>query len=119
MHHLGVKSNRNSESKNVGCNGHPIFRPKPRRLRSALPAHQFLCSMHHYQMNSEEWNGILKMIQRRNGGDELLGGCHRCSSKTCDWSVSPPGRTDNPLVHDIHFLQIHRYIAVFPPFTPL
>ncbi|KAG8373616.1 hypothetical protein BUALT_Bualt11G0042800 [Buddleja alternifolia] len=101
---------------NAGSKGNdaPIC-PKPRRLGSALPA-QFLDnpfqSSKRYHVNCDGRSGILDIISDKRMDREESGGC---SSTTCG---SPPGRTDNPLVHDLHFLQIHHHMDGFPRLTP-
>ncbi|XP_011078952.1 uncharacterized protein LOC105162583 [Sesamum indicum] len=125
MHHLGVKREvlgTNSDTKNVGLKGKDIgpVCPKPRRLGSTLPAqflnHPCLCREHH-DADSDGRSGILDIIaEKRMDGRDEIGRCNRCW-----WSGSPPGRTNNPLVHDVHFLQIHggHMPDLFPPFTSI
>ncbi|KAK8569306.1 hypothetical protein V6N13_107140 [Hibiscus sabdariffa] len=76
--------------------------PKPRRVEPAIP--EFLkplkCTKHS-QHNSEGRSGVLKMIaDKTNDGRETA--CTGCWP-SC-YEGSPPGRTDNPLVHDVHFV---------------
>ncbi|KAL0380625.1 UNVERIFIED_CONTAM: hypothetical protein Sangu_0126800 [Sesamum angustifolium] len=134
MHHLGVKGEvigTNLDTKNAGLKGKdgPVC-PKPRRLGSTLPAqflnHPCLCRKNHDTEYSDGRSGILNVIaEKRMDGrdDEEVGRCKRWW-----WSAGspppppPPGRTNNPLVHDVHFLQIHGghmpdHLHLFPPFT--
>ncbi|KAK4430344.1 hypothetical protein Salat_1335100 [Sesamum alatum] len=124
MHHLAVKTElldtNYSDIKNVGLKGGndaPVC-PKPRRVGSTLPAqflnHPCLCRKLH-DRDSDGRSGILDIIaEKRMDGRDELGRCKRCSSPMMG---SPPGRTNNPLVHDVHFLQLHARMDLFPPFT--
>ncbi|KAJ9172622.1 hypothetical protein P3X46_015837 [Hevea brasiliensis] len=116
MHHLPVKSNLLDSGSNptklgFGGNNQPLC-PKPRRLGPAIP--EFLrplrCSKHS-QPISDGRSGILNLITDKGneGRESICGGC----SPSC-YSGSPPGRTDNPLVHDAHF--IHQ-MELLSPFT--
>ncbi|KAL3845006.1 hypothetical protein ACJIZ3_002409 [Penstemon smallii] len=124
MHHFAVKNNlfdTNEDTTNVqslGNNG-PIC-PKPRRPSSALPS-QFLdltvsCNKHcemYYDGRSAIQNTISNKKRDGGGGGES-------PLATCEWLESPPGRTENPLVHDVHFLRVHHqydHMNIFPPYT--
>ncbi|KAA8532017.1 hypothetical protein F0562_006841 [Nyssa sinensis] len=121
MHHLAVKSNLIIDTGpetttrlgfGVGGNCLPVC-PKPRRLPSAMP--EFLkppkCNKHS-QPNTDVRSGVLNMIAEKSidGREAICSGC----LPTC-YSGSPPGRTDNPLVHDVQF--IHQ-MELFSPLTP-
>ncbi|CAN6698846.1 unnamed protein product [Malus baccata var. baccata] len=109
MHQLGVKKSSNlllgsgsaTEANSAG-NAQPLC-PKPRRPGPAMT--EFLnpirCNKHS-QKNSDERSGALNMISEKEiyGGREYA--CTKCSP-AC-YSGSPPGRTHNPLVHDVQFL---------------
>ncbi|XP_019172226.1 PREDICTED: uncharacterized protein LOC109167626 [Ipomoea nil] len=114
MHHLQVKSNLNlvgtyNETimlNHGGSNEVPLC-PKPRRLAStALP--EFLkplrCTKHSQTSFDGGRSEILNIIggdhqKVRDGRDSTM--CSGCSP-SC-YSGSPPGRTDNPLIHDVQF----------------
>ncbi|EEF28345.1 conserved hypothetical protein [Ricinus communis] len=116
MHHLPVKSNlvdSGSETAKLcfGGNNQPLC-PKPRRVGPTVP--EFLkplrCS-NHSQPTSDGRNGILNLISdKRPDGSESI--CTGCSPS--NYSGSPPGRTDNPLIHDVQF--IHQ-MELLSPFT--
>ncbi|CAF2151307.1 unnamed protein product [Brassica rapa] len=80
--------------------------PKPRRVCPSLP--DFLkpvsCSLHssNCQQSSEGRSGVINIIDKPvEGGIE--------------WYVgSPPKRTGNPLVHDLHFVHCHDLLPNFP-----
>ncbi|XVE87481.1 hypothetical protein DITRI_Ditri18aG0120900 [Diplodiscus trichospermus] len=119
MQHLQVKSNlldSGSETNNkkfgLGGNEQPLC-PKPRRLRATFP--EILkpprCSKHS-QPSTEGRSGVLNMIAEKTiDGREPA--CSGCCSPSC-YAGSPPGRTGNPLVHDVHF--IHQ-MELLSPFT--
>ncbi|KAF5753071.1 hypothetical protein HS088_TW01G00989 [Tripterygium wilfordii] len=109
MHHLPVQSNladSDLEKTKLGfeVNGHhqPLC-PKPRRLGSPIP--EFLkplrCSKHS-QEDINGRNGILNIIAEKRNDHGREATCTGCSPRC--YSGSPPGRTDNPLVHDVHFI---------------
>ncbi|XP_058180655.1 uncharacterized protein LOC131299103 isoform X2 [Rhododendron vialii] len=85
--------------------------PKPRRLGSAVP--EFLkplkCNKHSQQI-TDEGIGILGMISEKttNERESVCTGC----SPSC-YSGSPPGRTSNPLVHDVQFTHQMELFATF------
>ncbi|KAG6703030.1 hypothetical protein I3842_07G064700 [Carya illinoinensis] len=118
MHHLaGGKSNlvdSGSDANNLasrGNNDHPLC-PKPRRLGAAIP--EFLkpqrCSKHS-QFNTDGRKDILNIISEKNtdGRETVCNGC----TPSC-FPGSPPGRTGNPLVHDVQF--VHQ-MELVSPFT--
>ncbi|KAF2540075.1 hypothetical protein F2Q68_00030798 [Brassica cretica] len=81
--------------------------PKPRRVCPSLP--DFLkplsSSLHssNCQQSSEGRSGILNIIDK-----PIEGG-------TIEWYTgSPPKRTGNPLVHDLHFVHCHDLLPNFP-----
>nr|GMC54274.1 uncharacterized protein LOC109167626 [Ipomoea batatas]GMC67721.1 uncharacterized protein LOC109167626 [Ipomoea batatas] len=99
-----------------GSNEVPLC-PKPRRLASALP--EFLkplrCSKHSQMSFDGGRSEILNIIggdpqKVRDGRDATM--CSGCSP-SC-YSGSPPGRTDNPLIHDVQF--VHQ-MELFSPLT--
>ncbi|KAJ8764258.1 hypothetical protein K2173_005998 [Erythroxylum novogranatense] len=117
MHHLTVKSNlvdSGSEATKLGFGGNnqPLC-PRPRRLSPTMP--DFLKSLRcskHSQPIPDGRSGILNLIPGKTsaeGRDSVCTGC----SQSC-YSGSPPGRTDNPLVHDVQF--IHQ-MELLSPFT--
>ncbi|EOX90762.1 hypothetical protein QUC31_002754 [Theobroma cacao] len=117
MQHLPVKSNllhSGSETTNIvfGGDEQPLC-PKPRRLGPPIP--EFLkplrCSKHS-QPNTDGRSGVLNMIAEKTGDGRESVACTGCSP-SC-YSGSPPGRTGNPLVHDVHF--IHQ-MELLSPFT--
>ncbi|KAK6922547.1 hypothetical protein RJ641_010851 [Dillenia turbinata] len=94
-----------------GCNNTPIC-PKPRRAGSTVPdiLKQHTCGKHSQQITDGR-SKILNMIaEKSNDGRESV--CTGCSL-SC-YSGSPPGRTENPLVHDVQF--VHQ-MEVLSPFT--
>ncbi|KAG6773810.1 hypothetical protein POTOM_021147 [Populus tomentosa] len=116
MYRLPVKSNvvdsgSDTTKKGFGDNNQPLC-PKPRRLGPALPEFlkPFRCSKH-CQPTTDERSGILSLVADKaiDGGETICTGC----SPFC-YSGSPPGRTDNPLVHDVQF--IHQ-MELLSPFT--
>ncbi|VVB05338.1 unnamed protein product [Arabis nemorensis] len=75
--------------------------PKPRRVCSSLP--DFLkplsCSLHSTtcQQSSEEISGVLNIMDKMQ---PIEGG----TRESMWYAGSPPRRTGNPLVHDLHFI---------------
>ncbi|XP_075654301.1 uncharacterized protein LOC142624575 [Castanea sativa] len=117
MHHSAVKSNlvdSGSETNKLGSRGNdqPLC-PKPRRIGPAIP--DFLkpqrCGKHS-QPNIEGRRDILNIISEKNSTDGRDSICNGCTP-SC-YPGSPPGRTDNPLVHDVQF--IHQ-MELLSPFT--
>ncbi|KAK4346959.1 hypothetical protein RND71_033298 [Anisodus tanguticus] len=96
MYHSSMKSIF-VEEKNVENNVPPIC-PKPRRLGSTtLP--EFLKSLNcndNSQKNFDGRSGILSVVAEKIRDGK--------NSPSC-YSGSPPGRTGNPLVHDVQFIQ--------------
>ncbi|CAK7355658.1 unnamed protein product [Dovyalis caffra] len=116
MYHLPVKSNlvdsiSDTTKNGFGGNNQPLC-PKPRRLGPAVP--EFIkplrCSKHS-QPITDGRSGILSLVADKaiDGRETTCTGC----SPFCH-SGSPPGRTHNPLVHDVHF--IHQ-MELLSPFT--
>ncbi|GMN28912.1 hypothetical protein TIFTF001_002228 [Ficus carica] len=114
MHHLAVKSDlfdSELESNKLivsGGNDRPLC-PKPRRLGPSIP--DFLkplpCS-NHSERNTDPRSGILNVIADKNvEGRE-------CVCLPACYSGSPPGRTDNPLVHDVQFVQYQMELHLLP-----
>ncbi|KAM5546869.1 hypothetical protein ABKV19_001407 [Rosa sericea] len=120
MPHLGIKSllldsgpaEANKLAGSATIYNQPLC-PKPRRVGSAIP--EFLKPLRcnkHSQQNSDERSGILNMISEKDlifDGREPL--CTKCSP-TC-YSGSPPGRTPNPLVHDVQFIHQMELLSPF------
>ncbi|KAJ4965653.1 hypothetical protein NE237_017502 [Protea cynaroides] len=128
MHRFAVKSNLVDSSSvsttsklGFAAEEKPIC-PKPRRL--GVPP-EFLKPLprcvKHSQSNAEERSHIFALIddaktQEQSGKEWELEGfagcCCCCCSPTCLYSGSPPTRTDNALVHDVHF--VHQMELVSP-----
>ncbi|XVF59839.1 hypothetical protein PTKIN_Ptkin07bG0307700 [Pterospermum kingtungense] len=116
MQHLPVKSNlldSNSEMTKFGLEGNeqPLC-PKPRRLGPVMP--EFLNPLRcgrHSQSYTDGRSGVLNMISEKTI-NERESACTACSP-SC-YAGSPPGRTGNPLVRDVHF--IHQ-MELLSPFT--
>ncbi|KAK5784564.1 F-box [Gossypium arboreum] len=116
MQHLPVKSNlldSGSETTKFGFGGYeqPLC-PKPRRVGPVVP--EFLKPLRctkHSELNTDGRSGVLNIIaETTNDGRESA-----CTgySPSC-YAGSPPGRTGNPLVHDVNF--IHQ-MELLSPFT--
>ncbi|GAB2282878.1 hypothetical protein Dimus_017412 [Dionaea muscipula] len=118
---MQVRSNLvdNSSSKamklDYGTNSYPVC-PKPRRPVSSIPEVLInplirSCSKHMYSSvpnsNGSRISGILNIIDDKQPPSETrhdqYSTCSGCSPPC--YPGSPPGRTDNPLVHDVQFLQ--------------
>ncbi|MBA0741889.1 hypothetical protein Gogos_015009 [Gossypium gossypioides] len=116
MQHLPVKSNlldSGSETTKFGFGGYEqLLCPKPRRVGPVVP--EFLKPLRctkHSEHNTDGRSGVLNIIaETTNDGRESA--CTGCSP-SC-YAGSPPGRTGNPLVHDVNF--IHQ-MELLSPFT--
>ncbi|XWS29156.1 hypothetical protein CRYUN_Cryun24cG0004400 [Craigia yunnanensis] len=113
MQHLPVKTNvldSGSETNKFGLGGNeqPLC-PKPRRLGPAIP--EFLKPLRCSKHSTEGRSGVLNMIEEKTI-DGRESACAGCSPSFYAWS--PPGRTGNPLVHDVQF--IHQ-MELLSPFT--
>ncbi|KAL6345247.1 hypothetical protein AAG906_015730 [Vitis piasezkii] len=100
MHRLAVKSNlvdSGSETTKLGLGDNELpLCPKPRRLGSATSEilKPLRCNKHS-QPNMDGRSGVVSMITEKTM-------C--CGCLASDYSGSPPGRTHNPLVHDVQFM---------------
>ncbi|OIT33281.1 PREDICTED: uncharacterized protein LOC109206210 [Nicotiana attenuata] len=108
MHHSSVKSIFVEEKNklNNGGNNVPPICPKPRKPGSTLP--EFLKSLNYNdnsQKNFDGRSGILNIVADKTRDGRKSPSCY---------SGSPPGRTDNPLVHDVQFI---RQMEHFSPLT--
>ncbi|KAL0874235.1 hypothetical protein Bca101_023940 [Brassica carinata] len=97
-----------SETTTTTTRNQPLC-PKPRRVCPSLP--DFLkplsCSLHssNCQQSSEGKSGVLNIIDKVQ---PIEGG-------TIEWYAgSPPKRTGNPLVHDLHFVHCLDLLPNFP-----
>ncbi|XP_050229735.1 uncharacterized protein LOC126678868 [Mercurialis annua] len=118
MHHLAVKSSSSNlvdsgrEPNRLGFGGsnQPLC-PKPRRLGPTMP--EFLKPLRctkHSQPISDGTNGILNLISDK----EVEGIESKCSGCLgSGYSGSPPGRTDNPLIHDVQFVHQMELLSPF------
>ncbi|XP_047328300.1 uncharacterized protein LOC124931790 [Impatiens glandulifera] len=121
MHHLAPKKSNlvgpcpDAATKFVGFRGNDLLLcPKPRRLGYVVS--ELLkpprCS-NHGQASNGEGDGVLNMIT------EKILDTRESECKICSFSNyyigSPPGRVENPLVHDTRF--IHRQMEFFSPIT--
>uniref|UniRef100_A0A251S9R5 Uncharacterized protein n=1 Tax=Helianthus annuus TaxID=4232 RepID=A0A251S9R5_HELAN len=124
MHHFVVKNNlvEGKTTKN-GYGGRerndtPVW-PKPRRPRMTVPRElvkPFKCTNAHSQENLDGRSEILNMIITDKKSDVSSGeinekenGNSSCKSteerdSLCYYTGSPPQRTGNPLIHDVHFI---------------
>ncbi|KAB2061718.1 hypothetical protein ERO13_A10G099000v2 [Gossypium hirsutum] len=114
MQHFPVKSNLlDSDTTKFGFGGNeqPLC-PKPRRLGPAIPdcLKPLRCTKHR-QPYTDGRSGVLNMIavKTSEGRESSCNGC----SPSC-YGGSPPGRTGNPLVHDVNF--IHQ-MELFSPLS--
>ncbi|GAB2231942.1 hypothetical protein Droror1_Dr00010961 [Drosera rotundifolia] len=81
---------------------HPVC-PKPRRPISSIPEvlnPLVRCSKHRhsYVPYSSARNGTLNIIDEKSSEYSTCCGCSQLY-----YPGSPPGRTDNPLIHDVQF----------------
>ncbi|ESR38615.1 hypothetical protein KPL70_019383 [Citrus sinensis] len=121
MRRFPVKSNLTDSSTEPnklkhGGNEQPLC-PKPRRPAAAVP--EFLkpprCSKHSFdnnnQANDDGKSGGLNIITEKpvDGKEPIL--CNGCNP-SC-YPGSPPGRTDNPLIHDVQFLHQMELLSPF------
>ncbi|KAJ4714130.1 Zinc finger CCCH domain-containing protein 7B [Melia azedarach] len=90
--------------------------PKPRRPGPSIP--EFLkpprCGKHKFdtnQQNSDGKTGVLSIITDKTveGKESYI--CNGCNP-SC-YPGSPPGRTDNPLIHDVQFLHQMELLSPF------
>ncbi|KAF5765185.1 hypothetical protein HanXRQr2_Chr15g0700791 [Helianthus annuus] len=105
MHHFVVKNNlvEGKTTKN-GYGGRerndtPVW-PKPRRPRMTVPRElvkPFKCTNAHSQENLDGRSEILNMIITDKKSTEER-------DSLCYYTGSPPQRTGNPLIHDVHFI---------------
>ncbi|KAH0700127.1 uncharacterized protein [Solanum lycopersicum] len=94
MYHSSVKSIFVEEQNDV-----PPICPKPRKLGSTTTLPEFLKSLNcndNSQKNFDGRSGILNIVAEKTRDGR--------NSPSC-YSGSPPGRTSNPLVQDVQFIQ--------------
>ncbi|GLT39292.1 hypothetical protein SLA2020_134900 [Shorea laevis] len=112
MHHFPDKSGLVDSGKETRSNQQPLC-PKPRRLGPVVP--EFLkplrCTKHSPMDIEDGRNRVLNMIAGKSV-DKREFPCTGCSPVY--YSGSPPGRTENPLVHDVQF---HHQMELHSPFT--
>ncbi|KAK1423542.1 hypothetical protein QVD17_18846 [Tagetes erecta] len=108
MHHLIVKNNlvdgkttRHGYGGEGGEGNHdmPVC-PKPRRPRMTVPRElikPFKCTNAHSQEKLDGRSEILNMIITDKKTIEER-------DSLCYYAGSPPQRTGNPLIHDVHFI---------------
>ncbi|KAJ7953168.1 Zinc finger CCCH domain-containing protein 7B [Quillaja saponaria] len=105
--HREIKKNKLG----TGGNDQPLC-PKPRRLPPSIP--EFLkplrCNKHSQPNSYGRSGGVLNLITEEKNTDGREPVCSGCSPYC--YSGSPPGRTENPLVHDVQFL--HQMEVVSP-----
>uniref|UniRef100_A0A7N0UTK7 Uncharacterized protein n=1 Tax=Kalanchoe fedtschenkoi TaxID=63787 RepID=A0A7N0UTK7_KALFE len=88
--------------------------PKPRRVSSTVPdiLNPQKCSKHSGQLNFDGKSGIINIVTGKSGSDGNETLCTGCFPATyC--SVSPPSRSDNPLIHDVHFIHQMQILSPF------
>ncbi|KAL4388209.1 hypothetical protein GQ457_09G009650 [Hibiscus cannabinus] len=114
MQRFPVKNNvLDSESTTkfgFGGNEQPVC-PKPRRLVGPAAVPEFLKPLRctkHSQSYTDGRCGVLNMIavKTSEGRESSCCGCWPSCS-------SPPGRTGNPLVHDVHFVHQMERLSPF------
>ncbi|POO00799.1 hypothetical protein TorRG33x02_034300 [Trema orientale] len=127
MHHLVVKSNifesdselEANKLNKLGYGGtsndrHPPLCPKPRRLVGpAIP--DFLKPLRCSNTDTAR-SGILNMIPDK-GVEKRECQCSGCSASPACYAGSPPGRTDNPVVHDVQFAAQYQVVELVSPLT--
>ncbi|CAL9756927.1 unnamed protein product [Musa acuminata subsp. burmannicoides] len=76
--------------------------PRPRRPEAAAPEFLFPLSCKHSHASHQGSSQVLDMISRKNeeGRESISTGC----PPSC-YCGSPPRRLDNPLIHDVQFVQ--------------
>ncbi|CBI28368.3 unnamed protein product, partial [Vitis vinifera] len=96
-----VDSGSETTKLGLGDNELPLC-PKPRRLGSATSEilKPLRCNKHS-QPNMDGRSGVVSMITEKA---YVLVQTVCCGCLASDYSGSPPGRTHNPLVHDVQFM---------------
>ncbi|XP_052198091.1 uncharacterized protein LOC127804987 [Diospyros lotus] len=109
MHCLAMRSNfvetgQETTSKLGFQRSDLLVCPKPRHLASAIP--EFLKPLSQLNTDTDEKREVLNLTAEKavDGRD----------SPFTIYAGSPPGRTGNPLIHDVRFI---RQMEVFSPFT--
>ncbi|KAJ8512365.1 hypothetical protein OPV22_002799 [Ensete ventricosum] len=76
--------------------------PRPRRPEAAVPEFLFPLSCKHSHASHQGSSQVLDMISRKNdeGRESISTGC----PPSC-YCGSPPRRLENPLIHDVQFVQ--------------
>ncbi|KAI3665336.1 hypothetical protein L6452_43960 [Arctium lappa] len=119
MHHLVVKNNRvEGKTTKIGYEGGkdgndlPVC-PKPRRPRSTVPREvlkPFKCiNAYSHTTNIDGENEAINMIITDKKSSEER-------EPLCYYTGSPPQRTGNPLIHDVHFIN---QVELFSPLASL